>query len=525
MYNFVPSHPGLKAALLGAATLAISPAIAQQSEQTSAEAADAEEASWVAEFEAGLRPALKQLGEPAIRWTLEERMAHYGVPGVSIAVLSDGEIVWARGYGEAKAGTGIPIDTDTVFSVGSLSKTGTALTALRLVNSGELDLDADVNTVLTSWQAPRSETEGEKPITLRMLLSHTAGLNVHGFADFAPSEDLPTTVQILNGESPAKSSKLKLIHEPGETYDYSGGGTTVAGLVIADKTGMSFPEAAKALVFDPLDLSRTTFEVPLPEGTTNIAYAHNRKGELAAKPRGYHSFPETAASGLWSTPSEFGTMLNALYKAYRGDIENFLTNEIAVDTLKPVQPSVHGLGPRILGTKENIRMEHSGANNSYKALYDVSLKTGNGAVLFTNGARGTALNAEIMRALSDALDWNHMPELVEIDASTEDFTPLEGRYRLQREKDALGHLPDADLPNRVDLKSGEDGLSMVIPGRFGFGRQTVAMNALAENVFISDSGRNRLEIVETESGEVLEIHLLSQEDYKVRRRINVYTKS
>ncbi|MEO1405332.1 MAG: serine hydrolase domain-containing protein [Pseudomonadota bacterium] len=479
---------------------------------------------WVDTFENGLRPAVHDAGEAPVRWTLQERMAHYGVPGISIAVLSDGQVVWAEGYGEAKAGSGTLIDTETVFSVGSLSKTGTALTILRLVDAGLLDLDADVNTVLESWEAPIDGSENAEAITLRMLLSHTAGLNVHGFADFGPNEDLPDTVQILDSSGPAKNSKVRLIHNPGETYDYSGGGTTIAGLVAADKMELDFPLLAKEYVFDPLEAERSTFEVPLPEETENIAYAHNGRGLFTAKPRGYHSFPETAASGLWTTPTEYGEMLNALYRAYRGASDDFLSQDIAIDALTPVQPSVHGLGPRIIGEPSNVRMQHTGANNSYKAIYDVSLKTGDGAVIFTNGTNGTSLNAEIMRALSDALDWNHVPELKAVSLSVSDLEELIGTYEFVRERDSDGHLPDADLPDQMRLKIEEDRLVLTQGGLFGIGAQTTQLYALAKDTFVGDQGLTRVEIQRDADQNITGLNLMNEQTYKVRRRQNEYVR-
>ncbi|MEM6543726.1 MAG: serine hydrolase domain-containing protein, partial [Pseudomonadota bacterium] len=209
-------------------------------------------------FEAGLRPALQQRGEEPVRWSLVERMDQHGVPGVSVVIMDDGEIIHARGYGTARADSDLPVDTETVFSVGSVSKIGAAMTAHALVAEGVLDLDTDVNQYLKRWTLPSDEAAPGKVITLRGLMSHTAGLNVHGFADFLPGEPLPGVVDVLSGRGPAKSAAVRVIHEPGSVSDYSGGGTTVTGLVISDSTGLSFNDAAQKYLFEPLGMTRST---------------------------------------------------------------------------------------------------------------------------------------------------------------------------------------------------------------------------------------------------------------------------
>jgi CubicO group peptidase (beta-lactamase class C family) len=358
-----------------------------------------------ASFERGLRPSALRGGEATPRWSLRERMEHYGVPGVAVAVLRGGAIVHAAGYGVREAGTSDRVDADTLFSVGSVSKVAAAGVVLRLVAKGVLDLDRDVDAYLTSWKVPPPREGGPAPkVTLRMLMSHTAGFGQHGFKDFQPGEALPTAVQTLEGRAPAKHGPVRLIHPPGERFEYSGGGVTVEQVVLGDVTGRPFEELARAELFEPLGLRRSTFENPLSPSRGNIAKAHDRKGKPRARPRGWEAFAELAASGLWTTARDLGAYVAALLRSYHGE-GGFLPRALAVDMMTEVAPGPHGLGPRLSGRGETRTFSHSGSNESYKAYLEGNLYSGDGLVILTNGARGSELREEIRNAIADAYRW------------------------------------------------------------------------------------------------------------------------
>ena len=249
-------------------------------------------------FEAGLIDRMERGQDDSERWTIEERLDNYSVPGVAVAIFENGEIVWLKGYGTRLAGEDDPVDGDTVFSVGSVSKMANAALVLRLVADGKLDLDTDVNEYLESWKVEDSRYNRHEDVTLRRILGHTAGFNVHGFADYRPDEPLPDTVQILEGSGPAKNNRVRLTFTPGDHMDYSGGGITVSQLVVEDVTGMAYEDAARHYVFEPLGMTRSTFVNPLPASHGNIARAHNGNGRPTALPRGWEAMPEQAASGL-----------------------------------------------------------------------------------------------------------------------------------------------------------------------------------------------------------------------------------
>ena len=272
----------------------------------------AEKANPIEAFESGLRPGARPGGTAPTRWALADRMRHHRVPGVAIAVVRDGRMVWAQGYGEKRAGSSDRVDADTVFSVGSVSKVAAATLVLKLVQDGHLALDADVNSYLRRWKVPDSEFTRSTPITLRMLLSHTGGLLAANFPDYQPGERLPSVIDTLLGQAPAKNSPIVPTFVPGSKFAYSGGGTTVAQLAVEDAMASSFPEIAQSRLFGPLRMARSTFVNPLPAAHGNIALAHDANGKPTALPRGYEAFPEMAASGLWTSANDLGRLVEAL---------------------------------------------------------------------------------------------------------------------------------------------------------------------------------------------------------------------
>jgi len=206
-------------------------------------------------------------------YSLSERMRHYGVPGVSVAVIVDYRIPWAQGFGEAEAGSGRRVDTGTVFSVGSVSKLGTAATALRLQSVQRIALDLDINVLLDRWQIPVSPFSTDEVVTIRRILSHTAGLSVHGFPDFDPGSAFPDSLETVKGQPPAVTDPVQVLQTPGSGFLYSGGGTTVLQLAIEDIEDKPFHEVAAKTVLEPLGMDRSTYLNPLPESHGNIAHA------------------------------------------------------------------------------------------------------------------------------------------------------------------------------------------------------------------------------------------------------------
>ena len=203
-------------------------------------------------------PAVMIKGAPASHVTLASRMEALHVPGVSVAVIRNGKILWARGFGVTKLG-GAPVTENTVFQAGSISKPVTAMAVMHLVQAGRLNLDTDINTYLKSWKVPENEFTAQKKVTLRGLLSHTAGVTVHGFPGYASGATVPTLVQVLNGETPANTPAIRVDTTPGTLWRYSGGGYVITQQMLLDVTGQSFPAFMHATVLGPLGMTHSTY--------------------------------------------------------------------------------------------------------------------------------------------------------------------------------------------------------------------------------------------------------------------------
>jgi len=355
-------------------------------------------------FETGVIARMERGQDNPARHTIAARLAHHQVPGAAVAIIRGGEIWAIRGYGTRIAGRKLPIGQDTVFSAGSISKIVNAALILRLVAAGVLDLDADVNDYLQRWRVPASEFTRDTPVSLRAIMSHTAGFNVHGFRDYDPEDDLPTVIETLNGTGPALNDPVALQYAPGTGFAYSGGGVTVSQALIEDVTGLDYETAARRHVFEPLGMTRSTFANPLPASHGDIAHAHDEHGAPAALPRGWESMPELAASGLWTSAHDLACLVIALNDSARGE-GSFLPRTLAADMMTRVPGSWHGLGPRLNGEGATRVFHHGGANNSYRSWMEGHLETGDGIVILTNGTDGHWIYSELRRSAEDALDW------------------------------------------------------------------------------------------------------------------------
>lgn len=345
--------------------------------------------------------SVEQIEKDSLDLRIEQLMIKHNIPSLSLALLKKGKLATTKTYGILQKGSDEVINENTMFSVGSISKVVNAILTLRLVEEGKLDLDTDINQYLTKWKVEESKFTQENPVTLRKILSHTAGFTVHGFDDYLPEEELPTTLDILNGNSPAKNDKVYVHFPVGSKFKYSGGGTTVIQHLIEEITDLPYHKAAKELLFDPLELKRTSYENPLPASLGNIAKAHDGQGNAVALPRGYQSMPEAAASGLWITPSELARLLSTLLDAYYEKGEPLFSRLLIEDMMTPEPHSQFGLGPEIELTNGETFFYHDGANDSYRAHFKVSLNRQVGYIIFTNGTNGIPLIKELKPLLDE----------------------------------------------------------------------------------------------------------------------------
>jgi CubicO group peptidase (beta-lactamase class C family) len=343
-------------------------------------------------------------GAPTTFATLARRMAHYDVPGVSIAVVHEGRIAWSAGYGALKAGELARVDEKTLFQAASISKPIADLATLVLVQKGTLDLDTDVNRYLKSWRVPESELTKEHPVTLRGIMSHTAGFNVHGFSGYRPEKSVPTLVQILEGAPPANSEAIRIEEIPSTRYSYSGGGLTVMEAVLVDVSQRSFEDLLQESVLRPLGMTRSTFAQPLPPLLeANAARAHDKQGAPENYP--WHVMPMLAAAGLWTTSTDLAQVIIEVQRAYSGQSSRILNQASARAMLTRVPPSPAGLGFFLSGEGDAKVFIHNGSNPGYASLIHGYVERGEGVVVLANGGRAELLRREIVDALTRDLDW------------------------------------------------------------------------------------------------------------------------
>jgi CubicO group peptidase (beta-lactamase class C family) len=257
--------------------------------------------SKISKVESNLSGSVQVENEPS-KWTLADRMKYYHANGVSIAVIKDYKIEWARGYGLAnKAFDGWAdnssrraVTTTTLFQAGSNSKSLNAVGILKLVQDGKLDLYSDINNYLKSWKFPYDSLSKGKKITIANLLSHTAGLTVHGFPGYEKGVAIPSLIQILNGEKPANTAPIRSMYEPSRKYEYSGGGTTISQLIIQDVTGMPYDVYMWENVLKPLGMTNSSYMQP-PSAATQALVATGYYNDGKAVKGKYHIYPEQAA--------------------------------------------------------------------------------------------------------------------------------------------------------------------------------------------------------------------------------------
>jgi CubicO group peptidase (beta-lactamase class C family) len=377
--------------------------------------------------------------------SLADRMADYKVPGVSIAVIDNFKIEWAKGYGFKEAGRNDPVTTQTLFQAASISKPVAAFAALHFVEKGILDLDENVNKKLVSWKVPENEFTKEKKVSLRGILSHSAGLTVSGFRGYTQEEDAPSLRQILDGEKPANSAAIRVNIEIGKKYRYSGGGFTVMQQLLIDLFNKPFPKIMQETVLKKLGMTNSTYEQPLQESIkANAATAHHINGKsIKGK---WHTYPEMAAAGLWTTPSDLCRFAIEIMLSKAGKSNKVLSQDM-IQQMLTVQIGEVGLGLFLNYEGENFRFSHGGGNKGFKCILAGYPEKGQGVAIMTNGDRGNLLFVEILRSIAAEYGWHDFlpsektvaevsPDIYKSYVGTYQFTPA-SKILITKEDDRL----------------------------------------------------------------------------------------
>ena len=417
-------------------------------------------------IENGLVPPVIVTGRAVPMRKLDDRMRELKVPGVSAAVFHDGHIDWTKTWGYADVESKRKVDADTLFQAASISKPVAAVVALALVSRQRLGLDTDINTYLKSWKVPESSHTATEKITLRHLLTHSGGVTVHGFRGYAHNEEVPTLLQVLNGVKPANSAAVVVDMAVGSKWRYSGGGTTVVQQVIEDITGKPFAQAARELVLEPFDMEDSTFLQPLPAKLRESAATGYRANGSPIDGR-FHTYPEQAAAGLWTTPRDLAKFAMELQKIANGKSTKVLSAALARDMLQR-QYEGWGFGVAIEGQGAATRFTHGGANEGFRATLAAYRLSGSGVIVMTNSDTGAPLATELVRAIAREYRW---PGLGPIErtlgkADPATYKHFAGRYEIgarsppivlrievegERLFAALGQLRSELLPETSDI--------------------------------------------------------------------------
>ena len=364
--------------------------------------------------QAAIEQAQTQPGEDRLGTsTVAELMEEFGVPGVSVAVIQDFKIHWAKAYGVADVETGQLVDIETMFQAASISKPVAAMGVLRAVQDGLFSLDDDINDILDSWTLDGREFTRNRPVTPRTLTSHTSGLgDGFGFPGYDPEQPLPTTVQILEGHELSNVGSVFMEREPMTFYEYSGGGVTVMELALSDVRRRPFVDVLQEGVLAPIGMTRSSYAQPISqEHNKNAARAHDNNGDSRG-PK-WHVYPEHAAAGLWTTPTDLARLIIEVQRSARGESNRVLSQSMIQEMLNPVGVGPFAVGFTVSKIGEGWYFSHGGSNWGFRALMLAHKVKGYGLVVMTNADQGSTVINEIGRRIQHTYNWDSVASAVE----------------------------------------------------------------------------------------------------------------
>ncbi|MFD2562315.1 serine hydrolase [Aquimarina rubra] len=366
-------------------------------------------------------------------WSIEERMKHYGIQGVSIAVIHNGKIAWAKGYGVVDKESKAPVTEQTLFQAAATSMPVTAYGALRLIEPNKLSLDENINSYLKSWKVPENEFTKEKKVTIRNLLNHSAGIHPRGTGSYSINKKIPTLVEILNGTLPATNEPLTVNKEPGESVRFAYASYVPIQQMMLDVEGKTFPEIMHELVLQPLEMNNSTFNQSLtPEQLTMAATGYLTDGSMV-KGRSFIN-PSMASNGLWTTAEDYAKFISNVQQTLDGKRTNGLSKDLTELMGTPYGVSnsdwsfTLGLGFQLINKNDEIYLRHHGWNTGFYAEIMAHRDKGYGVVVMTNSTF-PEFNAEVIRSVSQAYNWdNFVPVYKKIEIQQSLMDQVTGRY-------------------------------------------------------------------------------------------------
>ena len=340
-------------------------------------------------------------GDTIPKMNLEDRMNATRIKGLSIAVIRNYKIEWVKGYGWADVEEKRKVTTATRFQAASISKSLNSMGILKLVQMGKVDPEADINKYLTSWKFSYDSLSKNKKISTHNLLSHTAGLDIHGFPGYKRTDTLPTIQQILDGKRPANTRAVRSLFEPGAKFKYSGGGTTITQLILTDVTGSNYADWMQKNVLQPLGMTNSSYRQP-PDDTVSVATGYYGNGS-AVKGK-YHVYPEQAAAGLWTTPTDLAKYIIECQLALEGKSQKVLSPAMMKKRLTPYIDSAAALGVFIDKRKGQSWFNHNGGNEAFLCTSYGSMEGGKGVVIMINGDN-FAVISELLNSVATVYEW------------------------------------------------------------------------------------------------------------------------
>lgn len=338
--------------------------------------------------------------------TLEQVIEKEHVPGVSVAVIHDFAVHWAKGYGIADIQSGAHVDTDTLFQAASISKPVAAMAVLKAVQDGRFGLDDDINGIVRTWKLPTAGFTKDRPVTPRTLLSHTSGLDDgFGFPGYDPGSPLPTIPQILDGQPPSNVGPVRLARPPLTAMKYSGGGVTLMQLAMIDVFGRPFPEIMQSVVLGPIGMTRSAYEQPLSaDRDRNAARGHDKSGQ-ARGPK-WHVYPELEAAGLWTTPTDLAKFAIEVQQSLQGRSNRVLSRATVQEMVNPVGVGDYAVGLGIAKRGQGWYFGHGGSNWGFRCFMTAHKVKGYGLAVMTNGDEGGRVIDEIEARVANAYHWD-----------------------------------------------------------------------------------------------------------------------
>jgi len=383
-------------------------------------------------FERGLMRSVYLKGIPLEKLNLEERMAFYRVPGVSIAVIDKKELEWAKAYGERDNQVHQPLTTDSLFQGGAFSQMIAAAVVSALADKGDIRLDENVCDGLKCWTFPPEFDREGHSLDVLSLLAHGAGLSDQLLPGYAHDEPIPTLPQILSGDKPAANGPLWVppaMPTPVKTR-YAESGYVVLEAFLSDRTGKPYENLARDLVFGPAGMTGSTCETPLPDGRrASAASGHLREGRPVSGL--WKNYPEKAAKGLWTTPSDFTSFLLDLSRSAENGSGRILS---AAAARKMLGRYLESFGPGFLvdGKGDDIQFLVRGKTHGFACRFVLYPVRGQGAVIMTNSDNGFTLIDEILCSLSAVYEWpGYKPaekQVLRLDPET--YRSFTGRYEV-----------------------------------------------------------------------------------------------